>query len=332
MNPTRTHPVPSRKPAELMGDTQTISVHVHERARRIDQLLLNALESLQVQISRSQLKKWFQNQLILYQNHPIAPSFELPLGIHPIQIPRPNTLTPTPQASTQGSFLKILYEDAQLLVLHKTSGVPSAPQTSAQTETAVGSALTYFPPLFGVGDQPLEPGLVHRLDTGTSGALVFAKTQSEFDRLKTLWKKREVVKIYRAISTLEHPLQLPLQVETPLAHHAKSKKRMIALNHSKMIHFRGKPIPALTRVLEGFALPTSPLFDLTVEIETGVMHQIRCHLESIGAPIWGDPIYGRKNFALPAERLWLHAWKLAFPLKSGSPLEIEAPLPPHWPK
>lgn len=243
--------------------------------------------------------------------------------------------------------MSILYEDRTLLILNKPSGTPSAPINELETETAVHLALNYFPQLQGVGDKPLEPGLVHRLDTGTSGALVFAKTQAEFQRLKQLWRERKVTKIYRAVA---HPAEdtpspvlkrLPLRVDFPLAHHAKSKKKMIALTQPSMRHFRGRPIPAVTHVLESFPLQQkaiSPelapgLLDLTIEIETGVMHQIRCHLQALGMPIWGDPVYERASAAplVRATRLWLHAWKIGIPSASGELLQIEAPLPEDWP-
>ncbi len=231
--------------------------------------------------------------------------------------------------------LRVLYEDSELLILNKRSGVPSAPHSPDETGTAVEAALHLCPSLIGVGEKNLEPGLVHRLDTGTSGVLVFAKTQAEFQRLKQIWKDRRVEKIYRAMTMRDSPLpSLPAQIDYPLAHDAKSKKKMIALLNPKWRHYRGKPIPALTRILNGFKLGSSELFDLTVQIETGVMHQIRCHLDAWGAPIWGDPIYGKTKpnpIKAPAERLWLHAWKLGFHAAAGHWLEVEAPLPENWP-
>ncbi len=243
-------------------------------------------------------------------------------------------LTDLPAApSEKGPFLPIIYEDQNILILDKRSGTPSAPLSHLETETAVGSALAHFPGLAGVGDQPLEPGLVHRLDTGTSGALVFAKNQTEFRRLKQIWKDRKIEKIYRAISVRDEPLpKLPARLDFPLAHHAKSKKRMITLHDPKIKHYRGRPIPAVTRILSGFQIESNSFYDLTVQIETGVMHQIRCHLDTWGAPIWGDPIYGKKIPHPPTERMWLHAWQLKFQLASGQSLEVEAPLPSTWPK
>ena len=327
-----------KKPSYLAALSESllkVTIEVNSAPHRADQLLLLALKKQGVQVSRNQLKKWFHAQQVLWNGRTIDASFELPLGKIELQVPQIDCLQQGAAASIRGSFLPILYEDATLLILNKSSGTPSAPQSAEETETAVGSALAAFPRIQDVGDQLLEPGLVHRLDTGTSGALVFAKTQAEFLRLKELWKKRQIEKIYRAICLGSPSHDLPLRLDFPLAHHSKSKKRMIALTDPKMSHYRGHPIPAITHILSGFKFElrnnSESLVDLTVQIETGVMHQIRCHLEAWGAPIWGDPIYGKKLDPSPAERLWLHAWKLKIPLPTGQWIEIEAPLPADWP-
>jgi 23S rRNA pseudouridine1911/1915/1917 synthase len=288
-----------------------------------------------MKISRNELKKWFQGKQILWNDQALSPSTELRPGQHKIQILIQNQPSHQSIQSKNGSFLSILYQDQDLLILDKKSGIPSAPHSPSETETAVGSASALFPQLLGVGDHPLEPGLIHRLDTGTSGALVFAKNQTEFKRLKWIWKNRQIEKTYRAIVIQNKVLPLPLKIDFQLAHHSKSNKKMIALTDSKMIHYRGQPIPARTHVLSSVRIQalckSDSLADLTLQIETGVMHQIRCHLQACDMPIWGDPIYGAKHHPETAERMWLHAWKLKFPLQSGQTLEIEAPLPFNWP-
>ncbi len=235
----------------------------------------------------------------------------------------------TPERNALPNFslsIPILYEDSQLLILNKPSGTPSAPIQAEETQTATNFAVGYFPLLAEIGRRGLEPGLLHRLDTGTSGALVFAKTQSEFERLLTLWKKHEVRKIYRAIVKNEEARHLPQEITFPLAHDAKSSKRMISLVPSKKRKFRGKPLPAETRILAALPLSSQNLLDVEVQIKTGVMHQIRCHLASVGFPILGDPIYRGEK----ADRLFLHAWKIGFPLASGEFFECEAPLPEEF--
>lgn len=218
----------------------------------------------------------------------------------------------------------IVYEDENLLVLNKPTGVTSVPHGPEEKNSAVNFAVQHFPKLVEIfPDKPLELGLVHRLDTGTSGLLVFAKTSHEFLRLKTIWKNREIKKIYRAWVKKGSFPQLPFEISSSLANSPKSSKRVMIYHPSKKI--RGKPFPALTRVLKSHT-QTQNLVDLEIQIETGVRHQIRCHLASLKAPILGDPIYSGD----PSDRLWLHAWKLEFQLNSGALISLEADLPEGW--
>lgn len=225
--------------------------------------------------------------------------------------------------TSQKPLAAILYEDSSILVLDKPSGVPSAPLRPGEAGTAVSAALAHLPELARLA----EGGLLHRLDTGTSGALAFGKTDADIARIRALWNTPRVRKVYRAIvtpSSKRAPMEPPLTIDRPIGHSAKSSKKMIVLPSQSKI--RGKPQPALTRVLR--ATPVSAGLDLEIEIETGVMHQIRCHLSALGHPICGDLVYG----GAPSERLWLHAWKLVLPKEDGRSLTVEAPLPSGWPK
>ncbi|MBC7690921.1 MAG: RluA family pseudouridine synthase [Methylotenera sp.] len=307
-----------------------------DSASRLDLALLHELRKQNPDLSRAKLKEWFKSESITYRGRAASPSEELSAGDHVLDIPEAleNALAPdTAQASPRGSFLEILHEDENLLALNKDSGIPSVPHAIHETDTAVSSALAHFPGLEQVGRRGFEPGILHRLDTGTSGVLLFAKNQPTFETLQSLWKTPRVIKTYRALVQSQsadpspETWQLPKVIATPLAHDPKSSKKMIALSREDSEErglYRGKPLPALTRIrqlsrLEG-RNPDS--WDLEIEIETGVMHQIRCHLASVGLPILGDSLY--RGGISP--RLWLHAWKL----KVDS-LEITAPLPAHWP-
>ncbi|HTL12490.1 MAG TPA: RluA family pseudouridine synthase [Bdellovibrionota bacterium] len=243
---------------------------------------------------------------------------------------------------------QVLYRDRDLLVLDKPAGLPSAPlpkdapRASGRAEseggTAVELALSTCPELAGVsapGRAGHEFGLLHRLDTDTSGCLAFALNSAAFARYLADWKERRVRKIYRAVvqPTGSGPGELPQVLDWPLAHTTKGRRRMRALVPGVRVPrggTRGKPVAALTRILE--ARGEGRVSDLTIEIETGALHQIRCHLEAAGMPIVGDPVYT----ATPSpegSRLWLHAWKLTFPSKEkgDQDLTIEAPLPQDWP-
>ena len=114
-----------------------------------------------------------------------------------------------------------------------------------------------------------------------------------------------------------------------MAHDARSSRRMrVVETESRATDYRGKPLPAITTLLQCIqCIPEDALRDYEIEIETGVMHQIRCTLQHLGCPIVGDELYGGEK----STRLWLHAWKLTLPLLNGQSLTLEAPLPEDWP-
>jgi 23S rRNA pseudouridine1911/1915/1917 synthase len=224
----------------------------------------------------------------------------------------------------------VIYEDETLLALNKPAGLPSVPRDEGDTSTAVDLALKHCPTLSGLGrkDRPHEAGLLNRLDTATSGLLLFAKTQKAFDALEKDWTTGRVRKVYRALSQRvdsETPLpEIPSIVRAPLGASAKSAKRMIVVGEEKKFlrRIRGRPLETVTRLLRASEVHPD-VFDFEIEIETGVRHQIRCHLAHLGWPVMGDELYkGAK-----ASRLFLHAWKLELihPL-SGKKLMIEAPI------
>lgn len=283
---------------------------------RADIALARALEG----VSRRHVKECFRRGDVFLRSKPIAASYLLRPGEAELELrnwaPMPESALPSPR----GAFLPIVHEDERLLVLHKPSGVPSLPHSPEETDTAVGAALGRFP---GLPARGLEPGLLHRLDTQTSGLLVFAKTADEWSRLRALWRSGAVRKFYRACVNGGEPPRVPALLQTPLGHDPKSAKRMIPAIAGRAI--RGKPLPARTEILEARSIARG--WDLLVRIETGVMHQIRCHLSSAGWPIVGDPIYGGEK----AARLWLHAWKIELPLASGATLALEAEMPEDWP-
>lgn len=319
---------------------------------RLDQLLLAELQrEFAPDLSRARLKELFRAGQILLADRPAEPSCWLVSGHYSVTILSAQMLQARQAVALpakQGPFLAIVYEDHDLLVLNKKSGVPSIPLEAHETETAVGAALARDPALAQVGQGGLEPGLLHRLDTGTSGLLVFARTQSAYEWLRTAWKARGVRKIYRALaapSPLIHAArQRPgdkVTARLTLGHDVRSSKRMIVLPdlqahatasdaRHRLSKIRGKPLESVTHIVQTKKLPVSssgPLCDFEVEIETGVMHQIRCTLAHLGSPILGDSIYG----GLPAPRLWLHAWRLHLPLPQGGELWLESALPEDWP-
>jgi len=226
---------------------------------------------------------------------------------------------------------RVLFEDERILAVDKPSGVPS--HSLSQSSGVSSSATPSVEARLKAARGDRSVWLLHRLDTGTSGVLLFAKDESTYNTMREKFRARAIHKEYRAWSEgrPEATLSLPAEITDPLAHHPKSKKRMIVLPEGKNLRHRGKPLAAHTRILAiGPAVwEGKPVTEIRVQIITGVMHQIRVHLKSVGYPLVGDPIYGPRDTgeAPPRfSRLGLHAERISFEL-DGFLYQIEAPLP-----
>ncbi len=233
---------------------------------------------------------------------------------------------------------EILTENEDFLALSKPSDLASAPLHSDEPDSAVHRALLSSPRMPVLRANPLEPGLVHRLDTGTSGVLLFVKSPEAFARISGVWNSGKVKKEYRAITESTGSLKLG-RVELWLGHDAKSKRRMRAVvdpRDQKAI--RGEPTRSVSEIKSIRELDGGRRFEIQVTIETGVHHQIRATLAHFGAPILGDSVYNNRTAktlsGVPENRLWLHAYRLILPADlsatAGKSLEIVAPLPPSW--
>jgi 23S rRNA pseudouridine1911/1915/1917 synthase len=222
-----------------------------------------------------------------------------------------------------------LFENDNLLIIDKPAGIPSAPLQNSIEGTAVELALKICPALRPHPSRPYEFGLLNRLDTLTSGILVFAKHIDEYERLKKIWKT-DVIKIYTAVSThteskrLDLPLTKGIILDFPLGNSNKSAKRMLpVLNPGDLRKIRGRELETKTEILE---VSPTPLDEITgamkikLSIQTGVRHQIRCQLSTIGYPILGDPIYR----GLPYDRLMLHASEIQIPDSKGITITVRS--------
>jgi 23S rRNA pseudouridine1911/1915/1917 synthase len=294
---------------------------------RADLLLLKELQKIAPTLSRAQLKTLFQSERVLLNSRPLSASHLFAPGEYTLVLQdwSFDASSPVPRPS-ESTVPRILYEDENIFALDKPSGMPSVPLSAEETDSAVSAALKHlgsYETFLEIGRHarhPLEGGILHRLDTGTSGVLVFAKSIEEFERLKKAWKTPLVRKFYRALVPASTYATPPFVIDSEIAHDAKSSKKMISLPSQSRI--RGNPLPAKTRILA--IHPHKSGLEVSIEIETGVMHQIRVHLASVGLPILGDPLYGVKTDS----RLMLHHERLDLPLRSG---EIKSILSsPAW--
>lgn len=220
-----------------------------------------------------------------------------------------------------GPRINIIYEDEDIIVIDKPSGLLTHPKNKLdKSENVVSWLLGKYPSIKDVGEDKIRPGIVHRLDKETSGLLLIAKNQKSFEYLKKLFQERKIQKTYIALvhGKLKNKRGV---IETPLG--KLGTKQTIRIYGKRQL----KEKNAITeyKVLEEY----NDYSLLQLMPKTGRTHQIRVHLKSIGHPIVCDPLYSGKHHICPPElgRLFLHASKISFLSPSGKALVIENDLP-----
>jgi 23S rRNA pseudouridine1911/1915/1917 synthase len=222
--------------------------------------------------------------------------------------------------------LAILYEDGAILALDKPAGIPTHPLRSDETGTLTNALLAHDPALAAIGDDPLFPSLVHRLDTDTSGVVLAARTPRAYTFLRDAFRAHRVSKQYLALVRGSPPHHGRL--ENMLAHDPSRPGHMLVFTELPDPPPR-RPMRAITQYESATRFRTHTL--LRVVIPTGVTHQIRAQLAATGHPIAGDPLYGGSiaSGELGLQRQFLHAASIAFEHpETHAPLQIESPLPP----
>lgn len=214
--------------------------------------------------------------------------------------------------------LDILYEDESVLVLNKPQGLVVHPAVGNWTGTLVQGLLFYL------NRQPEEkdirPGIVHRLDKDTSGVIITAKNSEVQESLSEQFRNRDTHKVYLAVLK-GRPPKMSGTVEGYIARDPHNRKRFTT-HQSKgkwsVSHYRVK------KIWRGYSL-------VEIEIETGRTHQIRVHMQSLGCPVLGDSIYGRKEAHFSDTGLMLHSWKLSITLPGHEePQEFSTPVPERF--
>jgi len=220
--------------------------------------------------------------------------------------------TPAPTLDAEEMDLRIAYEDEQLVVVDKPAGLVVHPAPGHSTGTLVHGLLAHD---VAGGDED-RPGIVHRLDRDTSGLMVVARSEEAHTRLQDLVRKRELERHYLAL-VVGRPRSRAGRIEAPIG-----RDRRDPMRHSLDTD---SPREAITHFEVVELFPRHTLLD--VKLETGRTHQIRVHLNAIGLPVAGDPVYGRPR-ELGLERQFLHAERLAFTHPfGGERIEVESPLP-----
>ena len=236
-----------------------------------------------------------------------------------VDLPEPVSSDVAPEALA----LDILYQDEDIAVLNKPAGMVVHPGAGHSSGTLVNALLHHLRDLSGIGGE-LRPGIVHRLDRGTSGVMVIAKNDAAHQELSRQFHDREIEKEY--IALVWGVVQAGRRIDAAIGRDPANRQKMSA--RSK--HAR----EAVTRITRAHHLPGLTLCQ--VAIHTGRTHQIRVHLSAIGHPIVGDALYGGVHRRVAGdiravrrlERPFLHAARLAFTHpRDGRRLEFIAPLP-----
>jgi 23S rRNA pseudouridine1911/1915/1917 synthase len=306
--------------------TTTILVPPDAEGTRLDRFLASVLGDQ----SRSQIQRLIKDGYVrvagreVKANQPVRPGQEIA-----VDVPAPADAAPQPEALP----LPILYQDADLIVVDKPAGMVVHPAAGHSGGTLVNALLHHVDDLSGIGGEK-RPGIVHRLDRGTSGLMVIAKRDKAHEELARQFHDREVEKEYIALVWGE--VMAGRRIDAPIGRDPINRKKMSAAGTRapERNRFR-RSREAVTRIVRTEAFGRA-LTLAHVAIHTGRTHQIRVHLSAIGHPVVGDPLYGGVHRRVPGDlravthlsRPFLHAARLAFTHPSdGRRMEFESPLP-----
>jgi 23S rRNA pseudouridine1911/1915/1917 synthase len=269
-----------------------------------------ALARLFPQYSRSRLQAWLKAGHIRLDGRSAEPRYPVTGGEHVLLEPPPARDALAPKA--QRMPLRIVHEDADLIVLDKPAGLVVHPGAGQPDRTLLNGLLAHAPALAAVP----RAGIVHRLDKDTSGLLVVAKTVEAQAALVKQLADRSMRRVYLAVVQGDPPAGG--MIDAPVGRDARSRVRM-AVTH------RGKPARTAFRVVERFGHAAL----LECRLETGRTHQIRVHLQHIRHPLVGDSVYRRgTRHGLTFPRQALHAAELSLVHpRTGQKMTWRAPLP-----
>jgi 23S rRNA pseudouridine1911/1915/1917 synthase len=272
---------------------------------RLDQ----ALARLFPQYSRSRLQAWLASGHIRIDGLRSGARKEV-MGGEQVTVNPPPAPDAAPRA--QRMPLKIVHEDAELIVIDKPSGLVVHPGAGVPDRTLLNALLAHSPALAGVP----RAGIVHRLDKDTSGLLVVAKTVASQTSLVRQLAERSMRRVYLAVVQGDPPASG--MIDAPVGRDARARVRMAVTN-------RGKPARTAYRVLERYGHAAL----VECRLETGRTHQIRVHFQHIRHPLVGDTVYRRgtrHGLAFPRQALHAAELSLIHP-GTGKPVTWSSPLP-----
>lgn len=302
--------------------TQTkISVPKTSAGERLDVFLAKKLK-----VSRSQVQKMIAaEQIFVNDKLPKKPGD----GLNAEAIIEIKNAKITPAVSEKKKVgqvkfdVKIIAETPDYVVVEKPVGMLAHPTMAGEKNTLANFIVKKYPAVKKVGDDPMRPGIVHRLDKEASGLMIIARTQKMFNHLKDQFKNRTINKEYIALVHNQMPRDWD-EINFPISR-SETNDRMAAIPEGEAS--RGKEAKTEFLVVKNFVN-----FSLIrVKIHTGRMHQIRVHLLAYNHPLVGDPLYFQKKqkrvWDEKLGRLFLHSTKLGFVDLAGETQEFDSPLP-----
>lgn len=291
-----------------------------EANQRIDKFLKKEF-FLNEPISRGEIIRIIKEGRVLIDGEKIKPSYVLKAGdsVEIIDFEKINAEKKELISNSKIKF-EIVFENENIVIIEKPAGLSVHGSNFDDKNTLVNGLLDKFPEILGVGEDPLRPGIVHRLDKETSGLMVIARNQKTFLELKRKFRNHEVEKVYVAV-VWGHIFPRTGTIKKPIARAGSYKKQVIAGRKTKT-----KIREAIT---EYAVLESGKNVDLVeARPKTGRMHQIRVHLFSLGHPIVGDRLYKLRNLQDKKDfsRHLLHAKSLSFEL-FGEKYHFESEIP-----
>ncbi|MEK7615251.1 MAG: RluA family pseudouridine synthase [Patescibacteria group bacterium] len=296
---------------------QTFSVTEEFAQQRLDVFLSEHLSQ-----SRTHIQKLIKSGAIFVNNKSCKPNTRLEIG-DVVRVEAVEVEETIQEGAGAIPVLDILFEDDDLIVINKPAGLLVHPVNEFQhTPTLIDALLAHNPSIAGVGENPIRPGIVHRLDRDVSGVMVVAKTQASYLALKSQFMGRTIGKEYLALVYGTLPRDQG-DITFKIAR-SKEDGRMVAKPESQ----EGKESHTEYEVLKRFINETY----VRVILHTGRTHQIRVHFLALHHPLVGDELYKsrmKKIRPLKLDRVFLHSNKLRLHLLNGEERTFESPLPPE---
>lgn len=291
-------------------DVKYFNISNEENEQRIDKFLADNLEDF----SRTQVQQLIKDQNVLVNDNPVKANYLLEAeDIIKVTIPDPVTI----DIKAENIPLDIYYEDEDVIVVNKPSGMVVHPAIGNYSGTLVNALMYHCKDLSGINGE-LKAGIVHRIDKDTSGLLVSCKSDLAQKSLSLQFYNKTVTRIYYAIvyGVINHNLG---RIDAPIGRDPDNRQRMAVVDG-------GKRAVTNFKVLQRFKDFTL----LELKLETGRTHQIRAHMRYIDHPVVGDPLYGPKK-VIGDHGQFLHAKTLGFQHpKTGEFLEFDSPLPDYF--